>query len=115
MGFRAQAFMDATLSSGESEVAAEFLSHSPYQMWMNSSGEPKAKTCKDCPHAGDNKDYPEMESGGFGDTIDLCTLLKLDGDCLLAPQKSLLSLEIYDAKMDATEDPVSSFYSKIAQ
>ncbi|KAH9322746.1 hypothetical protein KI387_017385, partial [Taxus chinensis] len=63
MGFRAQAFMDATPSSGESEVAAEFLSHPPYQMWMNSYGEPKAETCEDCTHAGDNKDYPEMESG----------------------------------------------------
>ncbi|GLJ31636.1 hypothetical protein SUGI_0635540 [Cryptomeria japonica] len=115
LGYRAQVFMDASSSSGESEAAAEFLSHPSNQMWMNSSEEPETETWDECLDIGDSKYYTERESGGFDDIVDLCKLLKLDGDCLQAPQKSHQSLEMDEPSRVHMEYQISTFYSKVAQ
>lgn len=108
---RAEPYMTETPASTNSDAAAEFFSYD--DMWMNSSGEALLESCEEFPNEDDNISE-ETEFGGFDDIIDLCAVLRLDGDCLLGPRESH-QCDNRHPNRTRVEDHDPTFYSKVAQ
>lgn len=108
---RAEPYLRETPASTNSDTAAEFFSYD--DIWMNSSEEAQLETCEEFPFDGDN-DSEEKELGGFDDIVDLCAVLRLDGEYLLAPRKSHQCDKRHSSRT-VVEDQDPTFYSKVAQ
>lgn len=108
---RAEPYMTETPASTNSDTAAEFFSYD--DLWMNSSGEAQLESSEEFPNDGDNN-IEEKEFGGFDDIVDLCAVLRLDGNYLLSPRESHQCDERHPNRT-RVEDHDPTFYSKVAQ